>query len=138
MCDDSSMESRLDEDNDQVVISLANEDCLAVASGRMIGGRENPYDLMAKIEVAPLENIDPTYEAFDRFRPRGDNLRAALSRVACRAIVLGNNDIRVFVPNELVAYNYFSAETITADRIDGDIEVKPLGGIRIEFSSLIK
>jgi len=132
------MESRLDLENDQVVITLSNGECLSIADGHMVSDRNNPFDPMAKVEVAPFAQLDPTYEAFDPSNNRGDGLFKAFSRVACKAIVLGNNDIRVFVPRELVAYTFFSAETIAADRIEGNEDVKPKGGVRIEFSSSLK
>ena len=132
------MESRLDEKKDQVVITLTNEECLAIAGGRTLSDRNNPFDPMAKVEVAPFTQLDPTYEPFELLNTQGDRLFDAFSRVACKAIVLNNNDISVFVPIELVAYNYFSAETIAIDNIEGDSDVKPRGGIRIEFLSPVK
>jgi|GEM_PF-1767524 len=127
------MESRLDIGTDQLVISLTNDECLAVARGDMISDRNNPFDPMAKIEVAPYDELDPTYEAYD-FTKNPGGLMETLAKVACRAIILNNNDVRVFVPNELVSTNLYSAEIIATERIDADKDVKPAGGIRMEFS----
>jgi hypothetical protein len=127
------MESRLDIGTDQLVISLMNDECLAVARGDMISDRNNPFDPMAKVEVAPYDQLDPTYEAYDPVRNPG-GLLETLAKVACRAIILNNNDVRIFVPNELVSTNFYSAEIISTERIDADEDVKPAGGIRMEFS----
>ena len=135
LCHDRMMDSRLDTEKDQVVISLTNQECLDIAGGRMIGDRNNPFDPMAKIEVALYTELDPTYKPFDPLNTDGDRLTDAFARVACKATILNNNDIRVFVPKELVAYNFFSAETITVERIQADDDVMPAGGIRMEFSS---
>lgn len=132
------MESKLDTIKDQVIITLTHDECLAVASGETISDRDNPFDPMAKVEIMPLQQLDPTYEPFDPLNKHGDRLFDAFARVACSATVLGNNDIRIFVPQELVRYNFFTSETISPTYIDGDEEVIPTGGIRVEFLSYIR
>ncbi len=131
------MESRLDKRNDQVVVALTNNECLRIADGQVISDRNNPFDPMAKVEVRPLIDIDPTYETFD-FNSRDSRLTDALARVACRAMILGNNDIVIFVPHELVAYNMYTSETMSAGLIQGDPDVIPKGGLRVEFSGVLE
>jgi len=118
------MESQLRIDNDQVIITLTGDECLQIADGSTVMDRNNPFDPMAKVEVQPLANIDPDFAR-------------RVGNVVCRAHVLGNNDIIVFVPEEVVRTSYIAAEEIVAEEIDGDATVVPRGGIRIEFGETV-
>jgi len=118
------MESQLRIDNDQVIITLTGDECLQIADGSTVMDRNNPFDPMAKVEVQPLANIDPDFAR-------------RVGNVVCRAQVLGNNDIIVFVPEEVVRTSYIAAEEIVAEEIDGDATVVPRGGIRIEFGETV-
>jgi len=128
------MESQLRLDNDQVIITLTNDECLQVADGGTVMDRNNPFDPMAKVEVQPLSDLDPTYKARSIHEP---DFAKRMGNVVCRAQVLGNNDIIVFVPEEIVRTSYIAAEDIAADAIDGDETVVPRGGIRIEFGETV-
>jgi len=128
------MEFQLDSEKDQIIITLSHDECIEVGSGQTLTDRGNPYDPLAKIDVRPLSDIDPTYRPL----PLSDmRFLSRLGSVSCRAVVLGNNDIIVYVPEDLARSAYVAAEDITYPNIDGSEEVIPQGGIRIEFGQTI-
>ena len=81
------MESKLNVEIDQIIISLTNDECLSIANGATITDRHNPFDPSAKVEVVPLAALDPTYVPFDPSNPQRERLFDAFSKVACRAMI---------------------------------------------------
>lgn len=129
------MKSRIDTEADMVIVSLTGDECMVLVNGGTVTDRNNPFDPSAKVDVRQLADIDPDYRPKTISDP---NFLKQLGNTICRAVVLGNSDIIIYVPREVVVMSNISAEVIRVANITGDPSVIPSGGIRAEFGSLIE
>lgn len=126
------MESSLDKQSDKVTISLTGDECLVLLDGGTITDRNNPFDPSAKVDIRQLTDVDPSYVPLTIAHPE---FLKQLGGTTCRATVLGNSDIIVYVPREVVAMSNIVAEEIRAEVITGDPLMVPKGGIRVTFGA---
>lgn len=128
------MESSLDTELDQIIVTLSHSECLEIAEpGAVITG-PSPLGKQAMLEIRPIMDFDPSYEPL---RPGQSGFASRLGEVACHVQVLDTRDVRVFIPPEIVRVTYFAAEEVIAQDIEGDRVIVPKGGARIEFGEVV-
>ena len=124
------MQVELNQQTDAVTITLSEQEARDIVGGAILAGPHNPYSPDAKVEVRPLSEIDPSY----RHLPATSMLAMSrLREVACRAVMFSNNDLIVYVPEDLAESPMIDEAYIPSASVQAPPHVAPAGGIHVIF-----